>query len=73
MRLIAEDLSHSDEEERFYCSGVVKGGVLTVRFRSAGLDPNLWGRVLAAREEEYAIPRVGSRAKSAARVKRKAR
>lgn len=31
-RVIAEDLSHSKEEKRFYCFGKVKGGVLTVRF-----------------------------------------
>lgn len=31
-RVIAEDLSHSDVEKRFYCFGVVEGGVLTVRF-----------------------------------------
>jgi uncharacterized DUF497 family protein len=31
-RVIAADLSHSDKEERFYCFGVVEGGVLTVRF-----------------------------------------
>jgi len=32
-RVIAEDLSHSTQEEkRFYCFGSVGGGVLTVRF-----------------------------------------
>jgi len=32
-RVIAEDLSHSSEEEkRYYCFGAVEGGVLTVRF-----------------------------------------
>ena len=31
-RVIAEDLSHSEKEKRFYCFGKVKGGVLTVRF-----------------------------------------
>ena len=31
-RVIAEDLSHSSEEERHYCFGWVDGGVLTVRF-----------------------------------------
>ena len=30
--MIAEDLSHSIEETRFYCFGKVGGGVLTVRF-----------------------------------------
>jgi uncharacterized protein len=31
-RIIAKDESHSQSEERFYCFGVVNGGVLTVRF-----------------------------------------
>ena len=31
-RLIAEDISHSEKEKRYYCFGKVKGGVLTVRF-----------------------------------------
>ena len=30
--MIAEDLSHSSSETRYYCSGVVGGGILTVRF-----------------------------------------
>lgn len=31
-RVIAEDLEHSDDEERFYCFGVVAGRIMTVRF-----------------------------------------
>lgn len=31
-RVIAEDLSHSSREKRYYCFGWVEGGVLTVRF-----------------------------------------
>ncbi len=31
-RVIAEDISHSEKEKRYYCFGKVKGGVLTVRF-----------------------------------------
>ena len=31
-RVVAEDISHGKEEERYYCFGKVKGGVLTVRF-----------------------------------------
>lgn len=31
-RVIAEDLSHSTGETRYYCFGRVGGGVLTVRF-----------------------------------------
>lgn len=31
-RVIAKDLAHSQNEDRFYCFGMVNGGVLTVRF-----------------------------------------
>jgi uncharacterized protein len=31
-RVIAEDVSHSGQEKRYYCFGRVAGGVLTVRF-----------------------------------------
>jgi uncharacterized protein len=31
-RVIAEDSTHSLEENRFYCIGRVTGGILTVRF-----------------------------------------
>ena len=31
-RVIAEDLSHSSKEQRYYCFGLVDGGILTVRF-----------------------------------------
>jgi uncharacterized protein len=31
-RVIAEDLSHSSSETRYYCFGLVEDGVLTVRF-----------------------------------------
>ena len=31
-RVIAEDLSHSARENRYYCFGLVEGGILTVRF-----------------------------------------
>ena len=31
-RVIAEDLSHSEREKRYYCFGQVSGGILTVRF-----------------------------------------
>lgn len=31
-RVIAQDLAHSQAEERFYCFGKVGGGILTVRF-----------------------------------------
>ena len=31
-RVIAEDLSHSSGEKRYYCFGRIEDGVLTVRF-----------------------------------------
>ncbi|MCL5095992.1 MAG: BrnT family toxin [Candidatus Omnitrophica bacterium] len=31
-RVISEDPAHSSEEDRFYCIGRVRGGILTVRF-----------------------------------------
>ena len=31
-RVIAQDLSHSKTEARFYCFGKVKDGIMTVRF-----------------------------------------
>lgn len=31
-RIILEDFSHSEEEQRYYCIGKVAEGILTVRF-----------------------------------------
>ena len=31
-RVIAEDVNHSSEEDRFYCIGKVDEGIITVRF-----------------------------------------
>ena len=31
-RIIAEDLSHSEDEDRFFCFGSGEDGILTVRF-----------------------------------------
>jgi uncharacterized DUF497 family protein len=31
-RIIAKDLSHSDDEDRFYCFGQIGEGIVTVRF-----------------------------------------
>jgi uncharacterized DUF497 family protein len=31
-RVIAEDVAHSEQEQRYYCFGKVGGGILTVRF-----------------------------------------
>ena len=35
-RVIAEDLAHSKTETRYFCFGLVDGGVLTVRFTYRG-------------------------------------
>ena len=32
LRVIAEDLTHSETEPRFFCFGRVGGGIMTVRF-----------------------------------------
>jgi uncharacterized DUF497 family protein len=31
-RVIATDLAHSRSEQRFYCFGLLEGGIVTVRF-----------------------------------------
>ena len=31
-RVIAEDLDHSDREQRYFCFGQIEGAVMTVRF-----------------------------------------
>jgi hypothetical protein len=31
-RVIAEDVAHSEQEQRYYCFGKVGSGILTVRF-----------------------------------------
>lgn len=35
-RVIAEDLTHSETEKRYFCFGEVDGGILTVRFTYRG-------------------------------------
>ena len=35
-RIIAEDLSHSQDEKRYYCFGKVGEGIITVRFTYRG-------------------------------------
>ncbi len=59
-RVIAEDLSHSVGEKRYYCFGRVEGGVLTVRFtyRSDAiriLGAGYWRRGKAIYERENQI------------------
>lgn len=42
-RVIAEDLSHSSREKRYYCFAWVDGGVLTVRFTYRGKVIRIFG------------------------------
>jgi uncharacterized DUF497 family protein len=42
-RVIAEDLSHSSSEKRYFCFGWVDGGVLTVRFTYRGGAIGIYG------------------------------
>ena len=42
-RIIVEDLSHSAEEERFYCIGRVSDGIMTVRFTYRGNVIRIYG------------------------------
>ncbi len=42
-RVIAEDVSHSDREKRYYCFGKTGGGILTVRFAYRGGKIRIFG------------------------------
>jgi uncharacterized DUF497 family protein len=42
-RVIVEDVSHSTDEERFYCIGRVGGHVMTVRFTYRGDVIRIYG------------------------------
>ena len=42
-RVIAEDIAHSTEENRYYCMGFVGEGVLTVRFTYRGNLIRIYG------------------------------
>ena len=65
-RVIAEDLSHSSSERRYYCLGRVGDGVLTVRFtyRSEGIrifGAGFWRKGKRIYERENPIHRRTSR------------
>lgn len=36
LRVIAEDITHSQDEQRYYCFGKVDEGIITVRFTFRG-------------------------------------
>ena len=42
-RVIAEDLDHSGAERRYFCFGMVAGGVMTVRFTYRGGRIRIFG------------------------------
>jgi uncharacterized protein len=42
-RVIVEDVSHSTEEDRFYCIGRVGNGIITVRFTYRGNIIRIYG------------------------------
>lgn len=42
-RVIAEDITHSTEENRYYCMGRVGEGILTVRFTYRGNVIRIYG------------------------------
>ena len=42
-RVITEDLSHSQNEKRYFCFGMVDDGVLTVRFTVRGSTIRIFG------------------------------
>jgi uncharacterized DUF497 family protein len=58
-RVIAQDLSHSGTEDRFYCFGEVDGEILTVRFTYRAaliriIGAGYWrkGKAIYARENQ---------------------
>jgi uncharacterized DUF497 family protein len=61
-RVLAKDEAHSAIEERFYCWGVVEGGVLTVRFTVRAnviriIGAGYWRKGKAIYEQENQIQR----------------
>jgi uncharacterized DUF497 family protein len=42
-RVVAEDITHSTEENRYYCMGCVGEGILTVRFTYRGNLIRIYG------------------------------
>jgi len=43
MRVIAEDVGHSADEDRFFCIGHVDEGIMTVRFTYRGEVVRIYG------------------------------
>ena len=49
-RVIAEDLSHSGREKRYYCFGTVGGGTDRSVYIPCRRDSNIWRRLLEKRK-----------------------
>ena len=61
-RVIAEDVAHSDQEQRYYCFGKVGGGILTVRFTNREgairiIGAGYWRKGKVTYEQENSIHR----------------
>ena len=61
-RVIAEDISHSQKEKRYYCFGIVLGGIATVRFtyresKIRIIGAGYWRKGKAIYEQENKIHR----------------
>ena len=61
-RVIAEDLSHSSNKKWYYCFGMVRDGILTVRFTFRGdiiriIGAGYWRKGKAIYERENKIHR----------------
>jgi len=61
-RVIAEDLTHSETEKRYFCFGEVEAGILTVRFTYRGgviriFGAGYWRKGKAIYERENQIHR----------------
>ena len=59
-RVIAEDVSHSKDEKRYYCFGKVGNGIMTVRFTYRGgviriIGAGYWRRGKQIYEQENQI------------------
>ena len=59
-RVIADDLSHSSIEKRYYCFGRVEDGIMTVRFAYPGdairiIGAGYWRKGRASYERESQI------------------
>lgn len=51
-RVIAEDVEHSKEEQRYFCFGQIEEAIMTVRFTYRGLKIRIpWSWILAGGEE----------------------